>query len=127
MIKRLLPRGRNSGRASPCMLLRSAHAAPASVSMGLRPKPLGASRRRVPPPKRRVSWQRCCRAALAAPALLALASCAGYQVVEKSPVGGTISLHGDRDDALDQAKREMEAHCNGPFTIVDEGEVGKEV
>ena len=59
---------------------------------------------------------------LAALALVGLASCAGYQVVERSPAGGTISLHGDRDDALDQAKREMEAECHGPFTIVDEGE-----
>jgi hypothetical protein len=40
-----------------------------------------------------------------------LAGCAGARVVEATPVGGTLELHGERDLAVKRATAKMLAHC----------------
>jgi hypothetical protein len=55
--------------------------------------------------------------------VVTITGCAGYRVVHRTPAGGTIALAGDREEALKQARSEMTAHCTGPFTIIEEGEV----
>ena len=42
--------------------------------------------------------------------------------MRRAPAGGTIALEGDYDDAMEDAQKAMRRHCNGPFTIVEEGE-----
>jgi hypothetical protein len=55
--------------------------------------------------------------------ILALAACGSARVIQRTQVGGTIELQGDRGKAMEQANQEMAAHC-GPnnFTIVQEGD-----
>ncbi|MEZ4362491.1 MAG: hypothetical protein R3B48_20035 [Kofleriaceae bacterium] len=55
--------------------------------------------------------------------LVSLAACGGIRVVNRSQQGGTIALHGDRNNAMEKAHAEMSRHC-GPnnYTIVSEGE-----
>ena len=57
-------------------------------------------------------------------AILTLGACggAGMRWVRRAPSGGTIALHGDYDDAMAKAQKAMRRQCNGPFTIVEEGE-----
>jgi hypothetical protein len=43
--------------------------------------------------------------------IVMLASCAGVRVVERTSTGGTLELDGDRTKAMDEADREMAAHC----------------
>jgi hypothetical protein len=43
--------------------------------------------------------------------LALLAGCAGARVVEATPVGGTLELHGERDTAVKRATEAMLAHC----------------
>ena len=42
---------------------------------------------------------------------LVLAGCANVRVVERTAVGGRLELDGDRARAMDDANREMAAHC----------------
>jgi hypothetical protein len=42
---------------------------------------------------------------------LLLAGCAGARVVEATPVGGTLELHGERDQAVKRATAKMLEHC----------------
>ena len=55
--------------------------------------------------------------------VIALAACGSARVIARTQEGGIIELQGDRGKAMEQANREMSAHC-GPsnFTIVQEGE-----
>ena len=53
-----------------------------------------------------------------------LAACGSARVVNRNQTGGVIALNGDRGKAMEQAHREMAAHCGpGNYTIVQEGEV----
>lgn len=57
-----------------------------------------------------------------ATALTALAGCSGIRVVRASPQGGEIALLGNREDAMEKARLEMQRTCGGQYTIVEEGE-----
>jgi hypothetical protein len=48
--------------------------------------------------------------------------------VQRTQTGGVIALEGDRQKAMEEASQHMAAHCQGPYTIVEEGEhvVGSE-
>jgi hypothetical protein len=53
-----------------------------------------------------------------------LAACGSARVVQRNQVGGVIALNGDQGKAMEEAHREMAAHCGpGNYTIVQEGEV----
>ena len=55
---------------------------------------------------------------------LLLAACGSARVVNRTQGGGVIALQGDRGKAMEQAHKEMAAHCGpGNYTIVQEGEV----
>jgi hypothetical protein len=49
---------------------------------------------------------------------LTLAGCAGARVVEATPVGGTLELHGERDLAVKRATAKMLAHCGSADATV---------
>ena len=59
---------------------------------------------------------------LAACALIA-ASCASAKVVHRDLQGGTLALHGHERKAYEKAHEKMAYHCNGPYQIVEEGQV----
>ena len=54
---------------------------------------------------------------------IVLAACGSARVIQRNQSGGVIELNGDRGKAMEQAHREMAAHC-GPnnYQIVQEGE-----
>jgi hypothetical protein len=55
---------------------------------------------------------------------LGLAACGGSAVpIARTPGGGVISLDGDHDEAMADARRLMSAACGGAYTIVGEREV----
>src|SRR5262245_25599017 len=51
-----------------------------------------------------------------------LGACASYRYVHRTQTGGTIALKGPYEDAMAKARGAMEQHCQGPYTIVEEGE-----
>jgi hypothetical protein len=52
------------------------------------------------------------------------AGCGSARVVQRTQYGGTIALNGDRAKAMEQAEKEMSAHCGpGNYQVVREGEV----
>jgi hypothetical protein len=51
-----------------------------------------------------------------------LAACGNAKVIRRDQYGGVIELQGDRSKAMEQANGLMNQHCQGPFTIVSEGE-----
>ncbi len=55
--------------------------------------------------------------------VLVLAACGSARVISRNQSGGVIELSGDRGKAMEQAHREMGAHC-GPnnYQITQEGE-----
>ncbi len=61
--------------------------------------------------------------ALIAGAVLLESACGAARVVKQTQTGGEIALEGDRDEARKQADKEMMAHCQGPYTVVEQGEV----
>lgn len=54
---------------------------------------------------------------------IVLTACGSARVIQRNQSGGIIELNGDRGKAMEQAHREMGAHC-GPnnYQIVQEGE-----
>ena len=57
-------------------------------------------------------------------AMLLATACGGARVVRQTQAGGEIALEGpDRQEAMKQAHQAMQAHCQGPYTIVEQGEV----
>ncbi|HZH76858.1 MAG TPA: PEGA domain-containing protein [Archangium sp.] len=56
--------------------------------------------------------------------LVLIAGCGGHaRMIRKDLTGGTLTLVGSREDALADARAEMQAHCAGAFEIVSEEEV----
>jgi hypothetical protein len=56
--------------------------------------------------------------------LVLVAGCGGHaRMVRKDQTGGTLTLVGSREDALADARAEMQAHCAGAFEILSEEEV----
>jgi hypothetical protein len=60
--------------------------------------------------------------ALAGGALFVL-GCSGIRYVKRTQDGGVIALQGDREGAMEKARKAMAEHCQGPYTVVEEGEV----
>jgi hypothetical protein len=60
---------------------------------------------------------------IAALGLTGLVGCSSIRVVRASPQGGEIALNGNREDAMEKARVEMQRTCGGPYTIIEEGEV----
>jgi hypothetical protein len=62
---------------------------------------------------------------LLAPILaVGLAACGGSAVpIARTPGGGVMSLDGDHDEAMADARRQMSEACGGAYTIVGEREV----
>ena len=56
-------------------------------------------------------------------AVLLASACGGARIVKQTQSGGEIALEGERSEAMKQADKEMLAHCQGPYTIVEQGEV----
>jgi hypothetical protein len=55
--------------------------------------------------------------------ILALSSCAGARVIDATPVGGTLELHGNRARAKKRATEKMLAHCgSADATITKAGD-----
>jgi hypothetical protein len=53
-----------------------------------------------------------------------VAACGSARVVQRTQYGGVIALNGDRAKAMEQADKEMSAHCGpGNYQVVREGEV----
>ena len=53
---------------------------------------------------------------------LALVACGSARVVNRSQTGGILALQGNRSKAMEDAHEKMKQHCQGPYTIVQEGE-----
>lgn len=53
---------------------------------------------------------------------LALSACGGIRYVQRTQTGGTIALQGDPDKAMEKAREAMAQHCNGQYTVTQEGE-----
>jgi hypothetical protein len=66
--------------------------------------------------KRRVIGQAVCALALLA------AGCGTARYVQRTQVGGTLALEGERQEAMKEAQKLMTEHCRGPYTIISEGE-----
>ena len=56
-------------------------------------------------------------------AVLLATACAGARVVQQTQGGGEIALEGDRQAAMKKARKHMEAHCQGPYTVIEQGSV----
>ena len=56
-------------------------------------------------------------------ALLFASACGQARIVRQTQAGGEIALEGDRQKAMEQAHSAMQAHCQGPYTITEQGEV----
>jgi|SRR5580704_12270125 hypothetical protein len=55
---------------------------------------------------------------------LGLAGCGGSAVpLARTPQGGVMSLDGDHDEAMADARRQMSAACSGAYAIAGEREV----
>ncbi len=52
----------------------------------------------------------------------ALVACGNARVVNRSQTGGILALQGNRSKAMEDAHVKMKQHCQGPYTIVEEGE-----
>ncbi|HUQ04599.1 MAG TPA: hypothetical protein VM261_18995 [Kofleriaceae bacterium] len=52
-----------------------------------------------------------------------VAACGSARIVSRTQYGGIVALQGDRGKAMEQAHKEMAAHCGaGNYAIVQEGE-----
>ena len=52
-----------------------------------------------------------------------VAACGSARIVQRTQYGGVIALQGDRGKAMEQAHKEMAAHCGAAnYSIVQEGE-----
>ena len=60
---------------------------------------------------------------LACGALFLASACGAARVVRQTQTGGEIALEGERQKAMEDAHAQMQAHCQGPYTIVEQGEV----
>lgn len=55
---------------------------------------------------------------------LLLGGCVGtIRYVKKTPTGGVLAIGGLREDAMKKAASAMAQHCQGAYTVVEEGEV----
>lgn len=54
--------------------------------------------------------------------LLLLGACGTSRVVRRTQTGGVLALEGERNKAMEHANQMMMQHCQGPYTIVEEGE-----
>ena len=43
-------------------------------------------------------------------------------MVKRTQTGGTLALEGDRNKAMQDAQAQMNAHCQGPYSVIEEGE-----
>jgi hypothetical protein len=50
------------------------------------------------------------------------AGCGSARIVERTQYGGTLALEGDQEKANADAHEKMRAHCQGPYTVIKEGE-----
>lgn len=57
----------------------------------------------------------------------AAAACSSYQVVQHTPSGGVVALHGSADDARQKAEKFMRSECPFGYRIVDEDESTREL
>ena len=56
--------------------------------------------------------------------LLLATACGAARVVRQTQTGGELALEGpDRQEAMKKAHQSMQAHCQGPYSIVEQGEV----
>jgi hypothetical protein len=55
------------------------------------------------------------------------AACSSYQVVQHTPQGGVVALHGKADDARQKAEEFMRSECPFGYRIVDEDESSREL
>lgn len=56
-------------------------------------------------------------------AITVVVGCGGHaQLVKRDLTGGTYTLKGDREEAMNDAKSLMAEHCRGNYTIVSEEE-----
>ena len=44
------------------------------------------------------------------------------RLVHQTQTGGTYALEGDRQKAMEEASQGMAQHCQGPYTVVEQGE-----
>ena len=56
-----------------------------------------------------------------------LAACSSYQVVQHTPQGGVVALHGSADEARQKAEQFMRSECPFGYRIVDEDESTREL
>ncbi len=49
-------------------------------------------------------------------------ACGHARLVSRTPTGGIYALEGDRNKAMEDAQAQMAAHCQGPYSILSEGE-----
>jgi hypothetical protein len=55
--------------------------------------------------------------------VLALMACGGIRYVSRTQTGGTIALNGlDHEKSMEGARQAMAQHCNGQYTVTEEGE-----
>jgi hypothetical protein len=62
------------------------------------------------------------RRLLPAVLLVAVAGCGHARLVHRTQYGGTYTLEGDRNKAMEDAHAQITQHCQGPYTIISEGE-----
>ena len=56
--------------------------------------------------------------------LVVFGGCFGHAVlVRRDQTGGTLTLRGERGKAMEDAHRQMAAHCGGGYTVVSEENV----
>jgi hypothetical protein len=68
------------------------------------------------------------RTVIACLLLATVAGCGHARLVNRTQYGGVYALEGDRNKAMEDAHRSMAQHCQGPYSIISEGEavVGSE-
>jgi hypothetical protein len=54
--------------------------------------------------------------------LVVAAGCGHARLVSRTQYGGVYALEGDRNKAMEDAHGQMSSHCQGPYSIVSEGE-----
>ncbi len=61
--------------------------------------------------------------ALASGLLLTVGACGKARLVQQTRIGGELALDGNRKKALASARKHMNKHCDGSYTILEEGNV----
>lgn len=55
-------------------------------------------------------------------AVLLASACGSARIVKQTQAGGELALEGDHESAMKQAHKAMRNHCQGPYTILEQGE-----